>query len=115
MKCNNWIKHVLLATLIGLLAVSVPVAASSLAEPKAAGLIGEQANGYMGLVTQNVPADVRQLVNEANAKRKAGYQRIAAREGTNLSDVEKIGGKKAIDKTLKGNYVRDASGNWRKK
>jgi len=115
MKRNNRIINVFLALLISLMAVSVAVAASPLSRPKADGLIGEQANGYIGLVTQNVPADVRKLVNEANANRKAGYQKIAAREGTRLAEVEKVGGKTAIDKTLRGNYIRDASGSWRKK
>ena len=115
MKSNNWTKNVFLTLLISLLTLSVAVAASSLAKPKADGLIGEQANGYIGLVTQNVPANVRKLVNEANANRKAGYQKIAAREGTRLADVERVGGKTAINKTLRGNYIRDASGTWRKK
>ena len=115
MKRNNWTLNIFLALLISLLAISVAVAASSLAKPKADGLIGEQANGYIGLVTQSVPANVRKLVNEANANRKAGYQKIAAREGTRVADVERVGGKTAIDKTLRGNYIRDASGTWRKK
>jgi len=114
MKRNNWITNIFLALLISMMAVSVAVA-SALTQPKADGLIGEQANGYLGLVTQNVPADIKKLVNEVNAKRKAGYQKIAAKQGTSLSDVEKIGGNTAIEKTLKGNYIRDASGRWRKK
>jgi uncharacterized protein YdbL (DUF1318 family) len=115
MKWNNWIANVFLALLISMMAVSVAVAASPLTQPKADGLIGEQANGYIGLVKQDVPADVKKLVNEVNAKRKAGYQKIATKEGTSLSEVEKVGGKTAIEKTLRGNYIRDASGAWRKK
>jgi uncharacterized protein YdbL (DUF1318 family) len=115
MKWNNWITNVFLALLISMMAVSVAVAASPLTQPKTDGLIGEQANGYIGLVRQDVPADVKKLVNEVNAKRKAGYQKIAAKEGASLSEVEKVGGKTAIEKTLRGNYVRDASGAWWKK
>ena len=114
MKRNNWVTNVFLALLISMMAVSVAVA-SALTKPKADGLIGEQANGYIGLVKQDVPADIRKLVSDVNAKRKAGYQKIAAKQGTSLSDVEKIGGNSAIERTLKGNYIRDASGNWRKK
>ena len=114
-KHNNWISKVFLALLISMMAVTVAVAASPLTQPKADGLIGEQASGYIGLVTNNVPADVRKLVNEVNAKRKAGYQKIAAKQGTSLAEVERVGGNTAIDKTLKGNYIRDASGAWRKK
>ena len=114
MKRNKWITNVFVTLLIGMLTVSA-AAASDLSKPKADGLIGEQANGYIGLVTANVPADIKKLVNEVNAKRKAGYQKIAAKQGVSLSEVEKVGGNTAIEKTLKGNYIRDPSGAWRKK
>jgi uncharacterized protein YdbL (DUF1318 family) len=114
MKRNNWITNVFLALLISMMAVSVAVA-SPLAQPKADGLIGEQANGYIGLVKQNVPADIKKLVNDVNAKRRAGYQKIAKKQGTSLAEVERVGGNTAIEKTLRGNYIRDASGSWRKK
>ena len=115
MKSAHWTKPVLAALLIVLLTISVAVAASLLTQPKADGLIGEQSNGYLGLVVQNVPADIRKLVDETNSKRKAGYQKIAAKQGASLSDVEKVGGNTAIEKTLRGNYIRDANGTWRKK
>lgn len=115
MKRNNWITNVFLALLISMMAVSIAVAASPLTQPKADGLIGEQANGYIGLVKQNVSADVKKLVNDVNAKRRAGYQKIAKKQGTGLAEVERVGGNTAIEKTLKGNYIRDASGAWRKK
>ena len=114
MKRNNWISKVFLAFIISMMAVSVAVA-SPLTQPKADGLIGEQANGYIGLVRQDVPADIRKLVNDVNSKRKAGYQKIAAKQGASLKDVERVGGNTAIEKTLRGNYIRDASGAWRKK
>jgi len=114
MKRNNWITNVFLALLISMMAVSVAVA-SPLSQPKADGLIGEQANGYIGLVKQNVPADVKKLVNDVNAKRKTGYQKIAKKQGTSLAEVERVGGNTAIEKTIRGNYIRDASGTWRKK
>ena len=114
LKRNNWITKVFHALLISMLTVSI-AAASPLTKPKADGLIGELETGYIGLVTEDVPAGIRQLVEEVNAKRKAGYQKIAAKQGTSLTDVEKVGAMTAFEKTLKGNYYRDASGVWRKK
>ena len=113
-KRDKWIKKVFLALLISMMTVSVALA-SALTKPKADGLIGEQADGYIGLVSNDVPADIRKLVDETNAKRKAGYQKIAKKQGTSLAEVEKVGGNTAYQKTLKGNYYRDASGAWRKK
>ena len=107
MKSNNRIGKIFVALLISLLAVSMAVASSPLTQPKADGLIGEQANGYLGLVTQSAPANIKKQVNDTNAKRKAGYQKIAAKQGTSLSEVEKVGGMTAIEKTLRGNYIRD--------
>ena len=114
MKRDKWITKVFVALLIGMLTISA-ASASNLSKPKADGLIGEQANGYIGLVTANVPADIKELVNDVNAKRKAGYQKIATQQGISLSEVEKVGGNTAIEKTLVGNYIRDASGVWKKK
>ena len=114
MKQDNWITNVFLALLVSMMAVSIAVA-SALTQPKANGLIGEQANGYIGLVKKDVPADIKKLVDETNAKRKAGYQKIARKQGTTLSEVEKVGGNTAFQKTLTGNYYRDAGGAWRKK
>ena len=88
--------------------------AADLTSAKNAGLIGEQANGYIGFVTA-VPADVKSLVKDVNAKRKARYTKIAKSKQIALSDVAKIGGKKAIDKTKPGNYIMREGGRWTKK
>jgi hypothetical protein len=104
-----------LATLLASLLLSVSVAAANLDSAKADGWIGEQPNGYLGLVRDDAPGDVRALVNEVNAKRKARYQEIATQQGAPLAEVEKVGGQTAIEKTRPGHYVKDASGRWRQK
>lgn len=114
MKRINWITGIIFTVLFSLLATSSALA-GDLTRLKADGVIGEQADGYVGLVSSNAPADARALVQEVNAKRKAAYQRIAQKQGTNLGDVERVGGNTAIEKTLPGNYVRDANGVWRRK
>ena len=107
-------KRAALALLISLLAVSV-ASAASLGSAKSAGQIGEQANGYLGLVQANAPADVKALVSDVNTKRKARYQKIAKQQNTSLAEVEQIGGKTAFEKTAPGNYIKPAGGSWRKK
>jgi len=100
--------------LIMFLGMSVAMA-GALDQPKADGLIGEQANGYLGLVRQDVPADVKALVRDVNERRKARYQDIAGKQSVSLAEVEKVGGTTAIEKTLPGNYVKQSGGAWRKK
>lgn len=114
MKSNKWIGKIITVLFISLLGASVALA-SPLSKAKADGLIGEQPSGYIGIVRQDAPADVKALVADVNAKRKAGYQKIAEKQGTGLSDVERVGGNTAIEKTLLGNYIRTADGAWRKK
>ncbi len=85
--------------------------AADLSSAKNDGLIGEQANGYIGFV-KAVPADVRKLVNDVNDKRKERYQQIAKSKKVSLSDVARIGGKKAIEKTKPGNYIKPDDSQW---
>jgi len=97
------------------LMLSYPVYAADLSSAKQAGLIGEQPNGYLGLVTTSVPADVQGLVVEINQKRKVYYQEIANKNGISLVKVELLAGQKAIDKTPKEQFIRDPSGQWMRK
>ena len=94
---------------------SGPTWAISLQEAKAQGLVGEQANGYLGLVKSGASAEVKTLMNEINAKRKQEYQGIARRNNTELNVVEALAGKKAIERTPPGQYVKLPSGQWVKK
>ncbi|MCL4156381.1 UNVERIFIED_CONTAM: hypothetical protein GTU68_006304, partial [Idotea baltica] len=81
---------------------------------KSQGLIGEQLNGYLGAVSADTDAEVRGLISDINAKRKAKYESIAAKNSASLETVELLAGKKAIEKTQAGNYIQTATG-WKKK
>jgi len=104
----------MLAACLGLF-LAAAAAAASLGSAKDDGWIGEKPDGYIGLVRDDAPADVKALVSDVNAKRKSHYQRIAQEQGAPLSEVEKVGGVTAIEKTEPGHYVMDASGRWRQK
>ena len=97
------------------LLLSVAAAAADLGAAKNDGWVGEKPDGYLGLVRSDAPADVQALVRDVNGKRRAQYQRIAQQQGAPLSEVEKVGGQTAIEKTRPGHYVMDASGRWRRK
>jgi len=101
--------------LLGILGLSSPSWAIGLQDAKAQGLLGEQADGYLGLVKPNAPADVKALMNHINAQRKQAYQSIAQKNQTKLQVVEALAGKKAIERTPKGQYIRSPSGGWQKK
>lgn len=101
-----------LAALLGLLWAG-PSNAAELAELKAAGVVGERADGYLGLVDSAAPPQARELVTQVNAKRQAEYQRIAVQHNIAMAEVEALAGKKTLAKTEPGAWIYVES--WRQK
>lgn len=85
------------------------VFALGLDEAKDDGLVGEQEDGYLGVVVQQ--KDAVKLVTEVNALRKAKYAELAAKNGITLEQVEKLAAKKAYQKTDSGHYLK-SNGQW---
>jgi len=105
----------MLALALAMAGWSIPAVSASLDQVKSQGLVGEQANGYLGIVAGNVPADVRALVDDINQRRKSEYQGIAQRNNTSLQAVEALAGKTAVERTPPGQYVRLPDGRWIRK
>ncbi|TVS09853.1 MAG: DUF1318 domain-containing protein [Gammaproteobacteria bacterium] len=99
--------------LLGLLLLLVlPAWALSLEAAKDQGLVGEQASGYLGIITAPGSREVRELVESVNLRRRDEYERIAARNGVPLEQVEQLAGKRAIERTRSGHWVRLPNGRW---
>nr|VFJ57847.1 MAG: hypothetical protein BECKFM1743A_GA0114220_102024 [Candidatus Kentron sp. FM]VFJ63336.1 MAG: hypothetical protein BECKFM1743C_GA0114222_103421 [Candidatus Kentron sp. FM]VFK15071.1 MAG: hypothetical protein BECKFM1743B_GA0114221_103521 [Candidatus Kentron sp. FM] len=82
--------------IIGLLLVSTPALALSLGQAKSQGLVAETPSGYIeARASTNA---VKDLVNSVNAKRKARYREISKRNGTPLGTVEKVAGRKLMNR-----------------
>jgi uncharacterized protein YdbL (DUF1318 family) len=105
----------LVTVLLLTMALAASASAASLTDAKEQGWIGEKPDGYIGLVRNDAPLDIQALVREVNSKRRTEYERIAQRQGAPLSEVEKVGGNTAIEKTRPGHYIMDSSGRWRRK
>lgn len=101
--------------LLLLLAFSSAVFAADLKTAKAEGWIGEQQDGYLGLVKANAPADVKALVTEVNGQRKAHFAQIAAKTNVSLTQAAQVFAKEAAERTEPGNYIQDSAGNWVRK
>ena len=86
--------------------------ADSARDAKASGAVGERLDGYLGYVTDKVPASVISVVEEVNAKRRIAYQKIASQTGQDLSKVELVAGSKLIAGAGKGEWVMNAAGAW---
>ncbi len=79
--------------------------ATDLSDLKMQGVIGERADGYLGLVVTAADADASQLLQEINVKRRDEYTRIAAANNIPIEKVEALAGRKTLDKTALGNWV----------
>ena len=97
-----------------LLILAVMASAADLDQAKSDGLVGERADGYLGIVATSVPADVASLVADVNAKRKSEYERIASANNITLAQVEALAGKKTIEKTRSGDWIK-LEGGWQRK
>ena len=100
------------------------VFAIDLDDAKQKGLVGEKDNGYLSVVVilqqdvQRIQQDAQKkakiLVDDINAKRKAVYIELAAKNGITLQQVEKLAAAKAYEKTRSGHYLW-MNGQWAKK
>ena len=76
------------------------------------GLVGEQPNGYLGVVESSADAEaVVKLINDA---RRAEYVRMAKQNDIAVADVEAIAGQKAIERTASGHFIL-IDGKWLQK
>ena len=99
-----------LALLLMLLAL--PGWSIGLDEAKESGAVGEQSNGYLGIVRTPATAELRDLVSSVNDRRRQRYRAIADRNDIDLEPVELLAGKKAIEKTQPGHWIRLTDGEW---
>ncbi|OCG30857.1 hypothetical protein A9G34_07345 [Gilliamella sp. Choc4-2] len=93
-------------------ALNLEQAINSLNQAKTQGIVGEQADGYLGVVkNEGNASEIAQLINQA---RKEQYQKVSAESNIPLSEVEKKAGTKAQEKTPTGQYIKQ-QGQWLKK
>ena len=84
----------------------------TLHEAKQQGLVGERPDGYLGLAKPSASAKTVELMKDINRKRRDVYRGIAEKNGTALSAVEALAGKKAIAKTPSGQFIMQPNGTW---
>ena len=85
-------------------------------QAKAEGVIGEQFDGYLGVVDgQAASADVQRWIAEINAKRRQVYTGIASENGQSIAVVGQLTAERLINSADPGSFYQDAEGVWRRK
>ncbi len=82
---------------------------------KSAGQVGEQADGFLGLVSGSAPAEVKAAVAEINAGRAKAYQDIAAKTGVTEQAAGEATARQLITRVPPGGYYKPLDGSWTRK
>ena len=82
---------------------------------KAAGTVGEQGDGYLGLVTGSADAAVAAAVKNINAGRAQVYADTAAKTGTTAEAAGEATALQLIAKVPAGQYYKPLGGAWSRK
>jgi len=111
-------KHIFAA--MALLTLSTPALADLAADKvtvdaaKAAGKVGEQADGYLGIVA-GADGTITAAVNTINAGRREVYSQTAAKSGVTPDAAGQATGAQLIAKVPGGQYIKPLGGAWTKK
>ncbi|MBY0563516.1 MAG: YdbL family protein [Hyphomonadaceae bacterium] len=86
-----------------------------LAQARASGLVGEQADGYLGAVPgASVSADVRGRMDQVNIQRRALYTRRAAERNVSVNEMAAAVACEVFESRIAvGERYRDETGQWR--
>ena len=78
---------------------------------RASGDIGEQPDGYLGIVGNPTPA-LRALVNNINIQRKSAYTQMATSSGSTVEQMAFVSGCNLIGQTTAGEKYQTPTGAW---
>ncbi len=114
-KLNQKIIAMTLAVLASLsLLAAIPASAGDtfILDAKNAQQVGEQPDGYLGLIVTDANPELIRAVRETNIGRKAIYGDLARASGTSINQVAAITAEKTIAKVLVGQKYMNAEGQW---
>ena len=117
---NRQIKMILaagfgLVAVVGGAGVASAMLQDAAASLRASGQVGEQADGYLGLVG-SAPADVRAKVDAINIQRRAYYTDLAAKRGAKIEEVAATTACELFrTKVAQGQYYRSVDGRWQQR
>ena len=119
-RAANWRYAMLAAAASLMVAAAQPVLADIAASKatvdaaKAQGKVGEQADGFLGVVSGGDPA-LQGAVAEINAGRAAAYRDTAAKTGVTPEAAGQATAQQLFGRLAAGEYYKPAGGGWTKK
>ena len=103
------------AALAGGTAYAFVYQADAASQLRATGAVGEQADGYLGLVG-SASADIRSQMDSINIQRRAAYTRLASQRGATIEEVAAATACQIFSSRVgPGQYYRLPDGVWRRR
>ncbi|WP_454278323.1 YdbL family protein [Sphingomonas sp. Marseille-Q8236] len=112
MKTKTMILALGVVSLIGLSGMAMAQRDPAYAAARAAGQVGEQPDGYLGIVG-TATAELRTLVNSINIQRKAAYTQKAQASGATVEQMAFTSGCNLIAQTVSGEKYKTPEGVWK--
>lgn len=104
------------ALLIGLAITIGTASAGPLDDLRANGVLGERYDGLVAVHDASRADDsAKSVMTDINAKRRAYYEQIAAKENASVEDIAKIYAKTLYEKSPSGYWFLGQDGTWRQK
>lgn len=82
---------------------------------KAQGIVGEQADGYLGLVHGTASPAITAAVTQINAGRAAVYRSTATKTGVSVAAAGQATAQQLFARMPAGEYYKPLGGGWKKK
>jgi uncharacterized protein YdbL (DUF1318 family) len=115
------IRRLFVALSIGMALAAGAASAQTAAEKatvdaaKAAGVVGEQGDGYLGLVSGSADAAVTSAMADINSGRAKAYQDIAGKTGVTPQAAGEATAVQLVDRLPPGAYYKPVGGGWTRK
>ena len=87
---------------------------SAIVAARAAGLVGERYDGYLGLSSANISGELRRQVGAVNIRRRALYSDLAARKGVSPEEVGITAACSLLRRVRVGEAYLLSQGGWRR-
>ncbi len=92
------------------------IQADAAGQLRGSGLVGEQADGYLGLAESGAPANVRAQMESINIQRRAAYTQLASQRGATIEEVAAATACQLFATRVGPNqYYRLTDGIWRRR
>lgn len=97
--------------LLALAGIALGQEVPAVAQARAAGIVGEQLDGYLGFAKSPSP-DVKSAVDAVNIKRRAIYTDIAAKQNATVQEVATARGCEQLATRVKTGEAYNINGAW---